>query len=50
MKIPPVGAELFHPDKRAETDVKTLIDAFRGFETAPMFRPYVALLLACNLF
>jgi len=50
MKIPPVGAELFLPDRPAQTDVKTLIDTFRSFETALMFRPYVALLLACNLF
>ena len=33
MKIRPVGAELFHADKR--TDVTKLIVAFRNFANAP---------------
>jgi len=33
MKIRPVGAELFHADRR--TDVTKLIDAFRNFAKAP---------------
>ena len=50
MKIPPVGTELVHPDRRTETDMTTLIVAFRSFATTPMFRLYVASLLACSLF
>ena len=34
MKIRPVGAELFHGDRR--TDMKKLIVAFRNFANAPI--------------
>jgi len=33
MKIPLVGAEMFHADRR--TDIPNIIVAFRNFENAP---------------
>ena len=45
MKIRPVGAELFHADRRTDreadrwTDMKKLIVAFRNFENAPKTGP-----------
>ena len=35
MKILPVGAELFHADRRTDGDTTKLIVAFRNFENAP---------------
>ena len=38
MKIRPVGAELFHADRR--TDMTKLIVAFRNFSNAPKIMPW----------
>jgi hypothetical protein len=44
MKIRPVGAELFHADRRmdGQTDKKRLIVAFRNFASTPE-RPFKSL-------
>jgi len=48
MKIRPVGAELFNPDGRTDTQANTtkLIVAFRNFQTAPRNVQHMKLLQA----
>jgi hypothetical protein len=48
MKIRPVGAELFHADRR--TDMTKLIVAFRNFANAPKNSDYFPIRTTFDLF
>ena len=42
MKIRPVGAELFHADRRTDRHMTKLMVAFRNFSNAPKKLPFVS--------